>query len=124
MFSLSPRQALTETQLLQSTIGCLWEHEIDKDDFKGDPSAEDKEIFPGDALDANGVDEGGEEICATSPELEERNSASSLCVWEEFDEICYRTSVPDLNDEAGAREFTYCTSTSCTRCCTLVSMRR
>lgn len=124
MFSLSPRQALTETQLLQSTIGSLREHKIDKDDFKGDPCAEDKQILPRDALDSNGVDESGEEICATSPELEERNSASSLCVGEEFDEICCRTSVPDLNDEAAAREFTYCTSMSCTRCCTLASTRR
>lgn len=63
-------EELTECQLLKSAVRGLREEEPHKHNLKGQPTAIRDEPLPADVVQANRVDECGEEIGHASKELE------------------------------------------------------
>lgn len=80
-------KGLTECQLLEGTVRSLGEEEPNKDDFKCQPAAVCDQPLPANVVEANGIDERGEEIGHASKELEQSKSAGSLCVRPYFDHV-------------------------------------
>lgn len=97
--------AHTERKLLQGPAGSLRPEEPDHNCFGKDPAAVDQEIFPSDGLGAlvglvsamfdwseqgltDRVDIGSEELSGLTPELEDGDATSSVCVGEDLDQIC------------------------------------
>lgn len=78
---------LTKGKLLKSTAGCLREHEEDKGNLKRDPAAVADEIAPRSVLQADGVDECGEEASAAAEKLEKGNTTRSVAERPDLHEI-------------------------------------
>ena len=81
----------TERQLLQRPSRSLREHEVDENDFEGKPAAVRDQIPPAYIVEADGVHEGGEEGGETAEQLESGNSAGSLGVRPELNEVGCRS---------------------------------
>ncbi len=56
----------TKSELLQGAAESLGEHEVHETDFKSEPAAVRDKVLPADVVEADGVDEGGEETGETA----------------------------------------------------------
>ncbi len=77
----------TKSQLLQGAAKGLGEHEVDEADLKGEPAAVRDEVLPAGALEADGVDKGGEEAGEAAEQLEDGDTAGALGVGPDFDHV-------------------------------------
>jgi hypothetical protein len=80
-------RVLTERQLLEGTALGFGEEEENDHNLKGQPAGVNNQPAPLDALKAYGVHVGGEESGSTAVELEPRDTAGTIKVGEDLDEV-------------------------------------
>jgi hypothetical protein len=78
-----------ECKFLEGSVGGFGEEEPDKDDLVDKEDAVYDKPLPLDVVEADRVDEGGEESSSTTPELEESNTTVTLHVGPYLDQVSY-----------------------------------
>jgi hypothetical protein len=87
----------TEGKFFKGATVCLGEEEVDEDNFISEPAAVRDEVLPADVLEANRVDEGGEETSQTAEKLEDGDAAGAFSIWPNLDHVgCVMVSVSGL----------------------------
>lgn len=82
----------TESQFFERATRRLRPQEPDENGLGGDPAAVDEQVLPADGLGADGIDVGAKELRSLAPELEDGDTAGTLCVREDLDKVgCFRT---------------------------------
>ena len=81
------RVRLTEGEFLERAVRRLREQEPHEDDLVGQPRDVHDEPLPRDVLEADWVDEGGEEAREAAEELEDGDAARALHVRPYFDHV-------------------------------------
>lgn len=77
----------TEGKFFQGAAEGLGEQEVDEANFKAEPAAVGDEVLPAGALEADGVDKGGEEAGETAKELEHGDTAGTLGIRPDLDHV-------------------------------------
>lgn len=76
-----------EGEFLQSLARGFWEQEVNEANFESEPNDVGEVVLPAGILETDWVDEGVEETGATTPVLEDGDTAGTNGVWEKFDEV-------------------------------------
>lgn len=86
----------TEGKLLEGAAAGLGVEKVDDEELKGDPAAVDGEIPPPNGVEGDRVDVGGKEARKLAEDLLDGDTAASLGVGPEFNQVSYLVSVSVL----------------------------